>query len=146
MNAKKFFLDTNIIAYTFDKAAAKKQAIAQQLLEQAIKKEGVISYQVIQEFMNLALKKFKPPMSDIQAKHYLEEVLLPICDYYPVDAFYQRGLDIQSRWKFSWYDSLIVAAALESDCDVLYTEDLQHAQNIETLTIWNPFWAVWVNK
>ncbi len=139
MNAKKFFLDTNIIAYTFDETAEKKQAIAQQLLERAFKKEGVISYQVIQEFMNLALRKFKPPMTNIQAKRYLEEVLLPICDYYPVDAFYKRGLDIQNRWKFSWYDSLIVTAALESGCDVLYTEDLQHAQNIETLTVWNPF-------
>lgn len=139
MNASKYFLDTNIIAYTFDSTAPKKQKIAQQLLENALRNEGIISYQVIQEFINLALRKFSPPMSNGQALHYMQTVLLPICDYYPLDNFYQRGLDIHERWRFSWYDSLIITAALESDCDVLYSEDMQHGQKIETLTIWNPF-------
>ncbi len=139
MNANKFFLDTNIIAYTFDKTATRKQAIAQQLLECALKNQGIISFQVIQEFMNLALRKFAPAMSHKQAHNYLQAVLLPICDYYPSDSFYKRGLDIQNRWRFSWYDSLIITAALESDCKVLYSEDLQHVQKIETLTVQNPF-------
>ncbi|WP_411728328.1 PIN domain-containing protein [Methyloglobulus sp.] len=57
----------------------------------------------------------------------------------PSLALYRRGLDLQSRFGFSFYDSLIVAAALESDCTRLYTEDLQHGQKIEGLTIENPF-------
>lgn len=139
MSADSFFLDTNILVYTFDKTAPLKQQVAQHLLEEALRKRGIISYQVIQEFMNLALRKFTPVMTHDQASRYLSDVLLPICDYYPTDAFYQRGLDIQARWRFSWYDSLIITAALESDCKTLYSEDLQHGQKIEELTIINPF-------
>ena len=139
MNVNRFFLDTNIIVYTFDKTAPQKQNIAQGLLESALDNKGVISYQVIQEFMNLALRKFQPVMTYTQAQDYLREVLLIICDFYPTDDFYGRSLGIQNRWRFSWYDSLIVSAALESECDVLYSEDLQHGQKIETLTICNPF-------
>jgi len=139
MNANYFFLDTNIIAYTFDKTAPEKQTVSQQLVEKALSNEGVISYQVIQEFINLALRKFSPPMTERQAKRYLQTVLLQICDYYPADIFFERSLDVRERWQFGWYDSLIIAAALELGCDVLYSEDLQHEQKIETLTIINPF-------
>ncbi len=78
-------------------------------------------------------------MATSQAQRYLADVLLPICSYYSVESFYKHGLDIQNRWRFSWYDSLIITAALEPDCDVLYSEDLQHEQQIETLTLCNPF-------
>jgi len=139
MNANYFFLDTNIIAYTFDKTAPEKQTVSQQLVEKALSNEGVISYQVIQEFINLALHKFSPPMTERQTKRYLQTVLLQICDHYPADIFFERGLDVRERWRFGWYDSLIIAAALELGCDVLYSEDLQHEQKIETLTIINPF-------
>jgi predicted nucleic acid-binding protein len=52
---------------------------------------------------------------------------------------HELALDITERRHFSIYDALIVAAALRADCTVLYTEDLQHSQRIETLTIKNPF-------
>ena len=57
----------------------------------------------------------------------------------PSLALYRRGLEIQARYGLSFYDSLIVAAALEFNCSRLYTEDMQHKQRIETLTIENPF-------
>ena len=139
MNASKFFLDTNIIVYTFDITAPEKQNIAQGLLESALNNGGIISYQVIQEFMNLALRKFQPVMTHKQAQDYLREVLLIICDFYPTDDFYTRSLDIHNRWRFGWYDTLIIGAALESGCDVLYSEDLQHGQKVEELSICNPF-------
>ena len=139
MSAEKFFLDTNIIAYTFDHSAPEKQKIAQQLLEQCLAGEGGISYQVIQEFTNIALRKFSPAMSVEQAQRYLQDVLNPICEFYPNEAFYARGLSIQERWRFSWYDSLIITAALEMGCTILYSEDLQHKQKIESLEVVNPF-------
>lgn len=139
MSAKRFFLDTNVIVYTFDHTAPQKQDVAQQLVEKSLTGEGCISYQVIQEFLNLALRKFSPHMSMSQAQRYLQNVLLPLCDYYPGEKFYQHGLSIQERWRFSWYDSLIITAALETGCNLLYSEDLQHKQKIETLTILNPF-------
>jgi predicted nucleic acid-binding protein len=57
----------------------------------------------------------------------------------PSPNLYQRGLDLQSRYQLSFYDSLIVAAALEGGCKTLYSEDLQHGQRIDGLTIKNPF-------
>ena len=78
-------------------------------------------------------------MSHSQAQEYLEQVLFPICNFYPNEDFYKRGLKLQERWRFSWYDSLIICAALEAGCEILYSEDLQHQQKIETLTIINPF-------
>ena len=57
-------------------------------------------------------------------------------------ATMHRALDIAARYGFSWYDSLIVATALEAGCDTLYTEDLQHGQVIDNrLTVTNPFVA-----
>jgi len=139
MSDAKFFLDTNILAYTFDQDAPQKQAIAQGLLEDALMGKGCISYQVIQEFLNIALRKFSPAMTTEQAQQYLQTTLLYLCQYYPDENLYQRALDIQNRWRFSWYDSLIITAALELDCKILYSEDLQHKQEIETLVVINPF-------
>jgi predicted nucleic acid-binding protein len=53
----------------------------------------------------------------------------------------RRTIDISEKWKYSLYDSMIVAAALQADCAVLYSEDLQHGQQIESLAIVNPFLA-----
>jgi predicted nucleic acid-binding protein len=52
---------------------------------------------------------------------------------------YRRALDLRARWQLSFYDALIVAAALMAGCQRLLTEDLQHGQQIATLTIENPF-------
>jgi predicted nucleic acid-binding protein len=57
----------------------------------------------------------------------------------PSLRLYRRGLDIQACFGFSFYDSLIVAAALEFGCSRLYSEDLRHGQRIEGLIIENPF-------
>ena len=141
MKDAKFFLDTNIIAYTFDQDDPQKQTVAQILLEEALRGKGCISYQVIQEFFNIALRKFNPAMSTEQAQQYLQTTLFYLCQYYPDENLYRRALSIQNRWRFSWYDSLIITAALELDCKILYSEDLQHKQEIETLMIINPFKA-----
>jgi predicted nucleic acid-binding protein len=57
----------------------------------------------------------------------------------PTQGLYERALDIQTRYQFSFFDALIVAAALVGGCTRLLSEDLQHAQRIEGLTIVNPF-------
>ncbi|OQX01318.1 MAG: VapC toxin family PIN domain ribonuclease [Thiothrix lacustris] len=139
MNGVSFFLDTNVLVYTFDKTALEKQATAQQLLERALAGDGCISFQVMQEFLNLALRKFDPPLTIAQAKRYVQTTLEPLCLVYADVDLYQRALDVRERWRFSFYDSLIVAAALEAHCTILYSEDLQHNQKVEALTIINPF-------
>ena len=100
---------------------------------------GVLSYQVIQELINIGFQKFRPAMTPAEAETYLEEVVreFEIVPWSP--SLVRQAIGIRARYLFGWYDCLIVAAALESKCDVLYTEDLQHGQRIEGLTVVNPF-------
>ena len=136
----EFFLDTNIFVYTFDRQEPDKQAQAHRLVERALGTgDGVVSSQVVQEFLNVALRKFERPLSDEQALRYLREILDPLCSVFPSIALYEAALSLHRRWRFSFYDALIVAAALDSKCKVLYSEDFQDGQEIESLTIVNPF-------
>lgn len=136
----EFFLDTNVFVYTFDRQEPDKQARARRLVERALGTgDGVVSSQVVQEFLNVALQKFERPLSEEQALRYLREVLDPLCIVFPSISLYETAVSLRRRWRFSFYDSLIVAAALESKCNVLYSEDFQDGQEIESLTIVNPF-------
>lgn len=135
-----YFLDTNILAYTFDLAQPEKREVAQDLVRDALNnRSGCISYQVIQELLNIASRKFATPLSTADCQNYLSNVLEPLCEVFASTALFHRGLEISSRWQFSFYDSLIVAAALSVDSKILYSEDLQHEQQIEEMTIINPF-------
>ena len=78
-------------------------------------------------------------MSAENAQRFLEQILMPLWRIMPSPALYRRGLELQSRYGFSFHDALIVAAALESGCTRLYTKDLQHGQKIDGLVIENPF-------
>jgi predicted nucleic acid-binding protein len=136
----RFFLDTNIFAYTFDAKAVGKAKKAAQLIRRAADTgEGIISYQVVQEFFNLAFRRFAEPMNVAEAEQYLITVLRPLLAVHSSPAIYFRALRISEKYKMSWYDSLIVAAALEGQCERLYSEDFQHGMKIENLRIENPF-------
>jgi predicted nucleic acid-binding protein len=135
-----FFLDTNILVYSFDETAPDKQQIAQRLIHEALHTQrGVISSQIIQEFLNVALRKFTRPMTVSEARTYLRAVLLPLCHHYPSTTFYDQALLIREETGFSWYDSLVVTAAIELDSDLLFSEDLSANRKIRRLTIINPF-------
>ena len=134
----KFFLDTNTIVYEFSRNHEKKEK-SKKLIKEAHLKNGIISFQVIQEFLNVSTKTFEIPMNIEHLKEYVDKVLYPICEVFPSKDLYINSLEIKERWKFSFYDSLIIAAALEANCKVLFSEDLQHNQKINGLTIINPF-------
>jgi predicted nucleic acid-binding protein len=136
----RFFLDTNIFAYSFDQSAPAKSLKSVQLIRQALTgQKGVISYQVVQEFFNLALKRFSQPMKPAEAEQYLTTVLNPLLAVHSSQALYAEALHLHAKSKLSWYDSLIVSAAIQARCDLLYTEDLQHGQMFGTLRVTNPF-------
>ena len=138
----KYFLDTNVIVYSFDNDNPKKQVIAKKLIAEAIKSgAGIVSYQVVQEFLNVATKKFSPPLSEADAVKFYQSVLEPLFEIVPSSELFLRALEIKERWKYSFYDSLIISAALEGDCQTLYSEDLHDGHKIEHLTIVNPFKA-----
>jgi predicted nucleic acid-binding protein len=93
----------------------------------------------VQEFLTLALRKFARPMTVEQAQDYLDAALIPLCRVHSDPDLYREALAVHLRWRFSFYDSLVVAAALRAGCDVLYSEDLRHHQQVGKLTIVNPF-------
>jgi predicted nucleic acid-binding protein len=136
----RFFLDSNILIYTFDHTAPNKAKRASRLVRLALESgEGVISYQIAQEFFNFALRGLSPPMTTAEAEQYLTTVLRPLLAVHSSIAIYFEALRLAERYKLHWFDSLVVAAALESGCELLYTDDLQHGQKIESLRIENPF-------
>jgi predicted nucleic acid-binding protein len=136
----RFFLDTNIFVYSFDRGAAAKSRRATQLIRTALKtQKGITSYQVVQEFFNVALQRFTQPMKVDEAEQYYGTILRPLLGIHSSQALYLDALHLQSRYRLSWYDSLIVAAAIQAQCQVLMTEDLQHGQQFGDLRIENPF-------
>ncbi len=75
----------------------------------------------------------------MSAKGFLQQVLVPLWRISPSQALYDRALDLQARYRFGFYDALIIAAALDAGCTRLYSEALKDGQQIEGLTIENPF-------
>ena len=141
MSAADFF-DSNILVYAFDQRDPRRSAIAQDLLARAQREHSaVISAQVVQETLNVLMRRLTPPMSAANARKVLDHILVPLWRIHPSAALYARGLGLQERYGFSFYDSLIVAAALEGGCTRLLSEDMQHGQQIEGLRIENPFRA-----
>src|SRR5271169_4384097 len=118
MNAR-FFLDTNIFVYSFDRGSGAKVQRATQLIRQAVAtRKGVVSYQVVQEFFNVALRRFAQPMTVAEAEQYLGTVFRPLLAVQSSQALYSVALRVKGQHHLSWYDALIVAAAMEAHCDV----------------------------
>lgn len=136
----RYFLDTNIIVYSFDVSAPQKQKTAKKLIKDGlIQNQGVISYQVVQEFINVSTRKFETPLSIKDCRLYVDSVLDPMWEVYSSKDLIHSAFDITERWQYSFYDSLIIAAAVEASCNILFSEDLQHEQKIYSLQILNPF-------
>jgi predicted nucleic acid-binding protein len=138
--AERSFLDTNILVYAFDPKAKSKREYAQLRVARAVATgDAAISFQVVQEFLSLALRKFSRPMTQPEAQAYLSQVLMPLCEVFPNASLYSSALSIADETGWTFYDSLIVSAALAADCGVLLTEDLQHGRTIRGMEIRNPF-------
>jgi predicted nucleic acid-binding protein len=134
------FIDTNVFIYLFDETAPAKRAIAERLIQRALTDgSAAISHQVVQETLNVLTRKLKRPLQPADARRFMDQVLAPLWRVMPSVALYHRALDLQARWQISFYDSLVVAAALLEGCKRLYSEDLQAGQRIEGLVIANPF-------
>lgn len=127
------FFDTNVLIYLLSADAAKADLIEEKLAEGA-----TVSVQVLNEFASVALRKLG--MNATEIREALDPIIA-ICHVVPLTIeIHQRGLQVAERYRFSFYDALIAAAALESRCTMLYTEDLQDGLVIDdTLAIKNPF-------
>ena len=129
------FLDTNILVYAYSDTELQKQTIARKLVSENI---SFISTQVLQELSSTLSRKFKKSWPEITDA--VKEVSLSNLVHANSEATIQQPIKIADQYKFSFYDSLIIAAALECKCSKLYSEDMSHGQLIEKqITIINPF-------
>lgn len=138
MNVRSF-LDTNIFVYCFDRSREEKSVKAESLIYEALaSRRGVISYQVAQEFVAV-VRRFRVPLNFGDIEDYWQTTLLPLLMVYFTPELYARALNLAHRDQLSWYDALVVAAALQGGCEVLYSEDMQHGRRFGDLVIQNPF-------
>ena len=105
----------------------------------AADKQAIISYQVVQEFVNVALRGFSLSIERSDLESLLLTALFPMMAISSSPALIIEALRLQTANQLSWYDSLIVAAAIEGHCKILYTEDLQHGRRFGDLIVENPF-------
>ncbi len=132
------FLDTNVLIYSVDGSAPAKRDTARRLIEYAITDgTGVISFQVVQEWMNVALKRLNMPARDVEL--FYHRFLAPLWRIQPSADLCQTALSIHQETGWSWYDSLIVGAASLDGCPVLFSEDLQAGRTVRGVKIVNPF-------
>jgi predicted nucleic acid-binding protein len=134
MPADRAFFDTNILVYAFSIEHGAQQVIAFSLLSDG----GTVGVQTLNEYANVLTGKLKKSWHD--AIVFLDAVQGMCSQPIPVTlSVHQRGLDIAGKTGYHIYDSMMLAAALEAECTIFYTEDLHDGQVIEGLTIRNPF-------
>ncbi|HTE22659.1 MAG TPA: PIN domain-containing protein [Candidatus Limnocylindria bacterium] len=139
MNASRIFIDTNILIYAYDKRDPSKHQAAHALMSDLIGSgSGVISDQVVREFYNAALHKLKI-LKAPEIKSIFHRVLHPLLVRISDPGFYQRGAELYEKYSLSFYDALIIQAAVDLDCNTLYSEDLQNGMKFGSLTVKNPF-------
>jgi len=140
----KVFVDSNIWLYALTiprdgEDMSKRNKAVKCLRNLADQKTIVVSIQVINEFHWNMLRKFKINDDSVAeiVKVNVESIAVITEIGYPV---YRKAFNLRKKYSLSFWDSLIVASALESECEMLYTEDLQHGQVLESrLTLCNPF-------
>jgi predicted nucleic acid-binding protein len=134
----KYFVDTNILVYAHDRSAGAKHQLARKLLEQLWESgQGVLSTQVLQELCINLRRKIRRPLP-------IEEVRLLIRDYSTWEVVTNttesilQALEIEARYKTSFWDALILQAAESSGASVLYSEDLATGQRYREIRVVNP--------
>jgi predicted nucleic acid-binding protein len=128
----KRFFDSNIFVYAFSSDSRNAQAL--EILEGG----GVISAQVLNEFTNVMRRKEKRDWPDIEAAIVAIRVIFH--EIIPLtEATHAKASALAKAHNLNFYDALIVASAIETNCDELITEDMQHGRRIGSLQILNPF-------
>lgn len=137
---ERFFIDTGIITAAFIKDNETIRDRAHKILSSAlVDHTGVLSDQVLTEFFAQALSDFQTPMTIKDARLFMDRVLLPLCEIHPTADLFKHALRITEEEKLSFRDACIVAAALQGNCKVIFSEALPHGIRYEGLVFHNPF-------
>lgn len=133
------FFDTNVLVYCMDAGDPRRQTLAIERLERAVR-EGpvVLSTQVLQEFYAITTRKLQPPLPADEARAQVERLaafdIIGSTAQSVIDS-----IDLAERHRLQWWDALVLEAALRAQADVLVTEDGQHGQRFGKLVLENPF-------
>jgi predicted nucleic acid-binding protein len=133
------FVDANVLVYAHDASAGKKKTAAEQLLANLWETgRGCLSVQVLQEFFVTVTRKVADPLSPAEAAARIRDfrawtVFAPNLD----DVLH--AIALHEEWQVSFWDAMVIHAAAELGCDVLWTEDLNDGQTVQGVRIRNPF-------
>lgn len=140
MSEARRFFDTNILVYAFDQRDPRKRALAQTLLGATAQEQvAVMSYQVWQEFVSVATRKFRVKADVLDVMLAFEAFTESMQMIHSSGPMFTNAIRLWNRYSLAWYDALILAAALEARCGILYSEDLQEGLEIDGMRIVNPF-------
>jgi predicted nucleic acid-binding protein len=139
----KVFLDTNIIVYAHDRSSGEKNATAKEIMGYLWEsKKGVISVQVLQELFVCVTQKIVNPLQIKNARvilEYLSTWEVVVNDMHIT----MQAIDLQEKFKFSFWDSMIIQAAVQGQVGILLSEDLPDGQVVMGTKILNPFTGDW---
>lgn len=136
------FVDTNILVYAYDVSADKKHEIAKELLKELWDtRRGCLSTQVLQEFYVTVTKKVKKPLSPSQASQIISDLGVWKLDTPDVGDILE-AIKISQRYIISFWDSLIICSAINLNCDIIWSEDLNPEQYFDKVKVINPFKTV----
>jgi predicted nucleic acid-binding protein len=133
------FVDTNVLVYAYDVSAGEKHEIAKELLKELwYERNGCLSTQVLQEFYVTITKKVKKPLSPVEAAEIISDLRswkLSVIDIKDI----LEAIRVSQRYMISFWDSLIIVSAVNLDCEVIWSEDLNSGQYFGKLRVQNPF-------
>ena len=133
------FVDANVLVYAFDSSAGQKKVVAEALLAQLWETgTGCLSVQVLQEFFVTVTRKVARPLPIDEAAERLRE-LASWRIFAPTADDVLEAVALHKRAKMGFGDAMIVHAAAESGCDVLWTEDLGDGQLLRNVRVRDPF-------
>ncbi len=126
------FFDSNVPLYLLSSDSDKASRA-----EQVMAVGGTISVQVLNEFVAVARRKHAAPWATVEQSL---AVLRHVCQVQPLTvATHDKAVELAKRYGMPIYDATIAASALEAGCEILYSEDFQHGQKLDGLTVLNPF-------
>ena len=139
MKEGKVFIDTNLIVYAYDSSAGEKNRRAVEIMKEIWNSgQGIVSTQVLQEFFVTVTRKINKPMNIGTAKEIIRD-LMKLKTVTVDREIILKAIDIHKEHKYSFWDSAIIAAAIEGGAGVLLSEDLTNKHQIKGLVIKNPF-------
>jgi len=139
MRDGKVFIDINVIVYAYDISAGEKHSKAVEIIKGLWDTgSGITSTQVLQEFFVNVTRKITKPLDAVTAKEIVKDFLkwkTVIVD----GEIIMDAIDIHSAYKYSFWDSVIIASAIDGGAGTLFSEDLSDKQTIKGIVIRNPF-------